>query len=165
VNVKEAIANRYSVRQYAASSIPPEHMETLFKALQLAPSANNGQNWEFVFVGDSDLKRRLIPACYHQRFVGECSYFIAGVANPALKWHMVDVTIALTNFTLQATELGYGTCWVGAFNESLVKDLLGVPKNMKVVVCMAFGMPRTRPLPMGRKAIEDFVYLDSYGHP
>jgi nitroreductase len=98
-------------------------------------------------------------------FVAECTYFIAGVADPALKWHQVDITIAFTNFTLQATELGYGTCWIGAFSETMVKELLGVPKERKVVVCMTFGMPKGKHFAKGRKAIEDFVYLNSYGHP
>ena len=51
MEVKEAIATRLSIHRYAQSAIPSEHLETLFRALQQAPSANNGQNWEFVFVG------------------------------------------------------------------------------------------------------------------
>jgi nitroreductase len=139
-------------------------MDTLFRALQLAPSASNRQNWEFIFVGDPDLKRDLIQACFHQTFVGGCTYFIAGVADPWLKWHQVDISIALTNFTLQATELGYGTCWIGAFDEARVKEILRVPENKKVVICMTFGMPRGKHVPKGRKAIEEFIYLNRYGH-
>jgi len=164
MHVKEAIASRLSIRQYAETSIPTEHMETLFRALQLAASASNRQNWEFVLVSDPDLKRRLVPACFGQEFVSECTYFIAGVADPALKWHQVDITIALTNFTLQAMELGYGTCWIGAFDETRVKELLGVPEGKKVVVCMTFGMPKGKHFPSGRKAVEEFVYLNDYGH-
>ncbi len=163
MEVKEAIARRLSIRSYAAINIPDEHMQTLFKALQLAASGSNRQNWEFVFVGDSDLKQDLISACANQKFVGECAYFIAAVVDPRLKWHMVDVTISLTNFTLQATELGYGTCWIGAFDENAVKLLLGVPDEKKVVVCMAFGKPAGRPVARGRKALKDFIYLDHYG--
>ena len=163
MHVKEAIAERRSIRQYAEPSIPKEHMGILFRALQLAPSASNLQNWEFILVSDPDLKKDLIAACYQQKFVGECAYFIAGVADPSYKWHMVDITIALTNFTLQAVELGYGTCWIGAFNEFLVKELLGVPEDKKVVICMTFGVPKMTPPARGRKAIEEFFYLDSYG--
>ena len=164
MEVKDAIAGRLSIRRYAESSIPSEHMEMLFRALQLAPSANNGQNWEFIFVGEREIKRRLVGACSNQSFVGNCTYFIAGVADPVQKWHMVDITIAITNFTLQAVDLGYGTCWIGAFNEFLVKELLGVPEEKKVVICMAFGVPKMTPPARGRKAIEEFLYLDSYGH-
>lgn len=165
MEVKEAIATRLSIRQYAETSIPPDHMEILLRALRLAPSASNGQNWEFVFVGDPDLKQRIVPICFHQGFVGECACFIAAVADPMLKWHQVDITIALTNFTLQATELGYGTCWIGAFDEARLKELLGVPTHKRVVVCMAFGLPKGRHLPKGRKPVEEFVYLNSYGNP
>ena len=163
MKVKEAIARRLSIRRYAETSIPAEHMQTLFEALQLAPSANNRQNWEFIFVGDADLKRRLISACCNQSFVADCTYFIAGVADPGLKWHMVDITIALTNFTLQAAELGYGTCWMGAFDEMKVKELLGIPDERKVVICMALGEPAGKHVPRSRKAVENFVYLNKYG--
>jgi nitroreductase len=60
--------------------------------------------------------------CVRQQQVN-ISYFIAGVADPAQKWHMVDITIELTNFTLQAAELGYGTCWIGAFDENRIKEI------------------------------------------
>ena len=162
MEVKEAIARRRSIRRFADSSIPSEHMETLFRALQQAPSANNGQNWEFVFVGDAEIKRRLVPACSSQSFVGNCTYFIAGVADPAQKWHMVDITIALTNFTLQAADLGYGTCWIGAFDENRVKEILGVPDERKVVICMTLGTPEGRHVAKGRKAFEKFIFLNHY---
>jgi nitroreductase len=165
VQVNEAIASRLSIRRYADISVPAEHMKILFKALQLAPSANNRQNWEFVLAGDPNLKRRLAAACFNQRFVSDCAYFIAAVADPELRWHMVDITIALTNFTLQATELGYGTCWIGAFEERTVKKLLNIPPGKKVVICMAFGKPAVNHIPRSRKAIADFIYADSYGSP
>jgi nitroreductase len=165
MQVNDAIANRLSVRRYAQTSIPPEHMRIMFQALQLAPSANNYQNWEFVFVGDTGLKQQLIKACSHQRFVRDCTYFIAGVADPGLKWHMVDITIALTNFTLQATALGYGTCWIGAFDEQRVKEILSIPGEKKAVICMTFGLPEGRHIPRRRKPLEDFIYENGYGRP
>ena len=165
MQVKDAIANRLSIRRYARQSIPSAHMRIMFHALQLAPSANNYQNWEFVFVSDGDLKRQLIKACSHQRFVKDCTYFIAGIVDPSLKWHMVDITIALTNFTLQATALGYGTCWIGAFDEHQIKNILNVPAEKKVVICMTFGVPEGRHIARARKPLEDFIYENDYGRP
>ncbi len=162
MKVQEAIQNRLSIRQYKEASIPTEHLEILFKALQLAPSANNYQNWEFVFARDPDIKQRLVPACLNQRFIRDCSYFIAAVADPAQKWHMVYVTIALTQFTLQAVELGYGTCWIGAFDETGIKRVLNIPADKKVVICMTFGMPRGRHIHRGRKDVDEFIYLNQF---
>ena len=77
----------------------------------------------------------------------------------------MDVAIALTSFTLQATELGYGTCWIGAFDERQVKALLGGPEGREVVVCLTFGLPTGRHLPKERNKIETFVHLNRYGSP
>lgn len=76
---------------------------------------------------------------------------------------MVDITIAFTNFTLQAADLGYGTCWIGAFEENRVKEILGVPNERKVVICMTFGVPEGRHVPRGRKSLDEFIYLNQYG--
>jgi nitroreductase len=78
---------------------------------------------------------------------------------------MVDITIALTQFTLQAVELGYGTCWIGAFDEAQVKSVLNVPEEKKVVICMTLGLPAGKHVPRGRKAIEEFIYQDQFGNP
>jgi len=163
MQIQEAIQKRLSIRRYADAAIPAEHLDILFKALQLAASGNNYQNWEFVFVKDPDVKQSLVPACNNQRFVRDCAYFIAGVADPTLKWHMVDITIALTQFALQAVELGYGTCWIGAFDEAGVKQVLTVPDDKKVVICMTLGLPTGKHVPRGRKALEEIVYLDKFG--
>ena len=52
--VQEAIRKRLSIRRYADTTIPAEHMDILFKALQLAASGNNLQNWEFVLADKPD---------------------------------------------------------------------------------------------------------------
>ena len=165
MQVQDAIRTRLSIRRYADTTIPDEDMKVLLKALQLSPSANNSQNWEFVFVHDPDLKHTLIQACSNQKFVRDCTDSIAAGADPGLKWHMVDITIALTNLTLQAVELGYGTCWIGAFDENQVKQILKVPHERKVVICMTLGKPEGKHVPKSRKIIDSFVYLDQFGHP
>jgi nitroreductase len=164
MQVQEAIKARLSIRRYEEKTIPDNDMAILLEALQLSPSANNAQNWEFVFVGDPDLKHKLIAACSSQRFVGDCTYLIAAVVDPRLKWHMVDITIALTNLTLQAVELGYGTCWIGAFDENQVKRILQVPAEKKILICMTLGIPAGKHVPRSRKPIDSFVYLNQFGH-
>ena len=102
------------------------------------------------------------PSRLSETFIKDCAYFIAGVADPKLKWHMVDITISFSHFTLQAVELGYGTCWIGAFDENQVKQVLKIPEDKKVVICMTFGMPKGKHVPRGRKAVEEFIYLNRY---
>ena len=165
MQVKEVIRSRLSIRRYADTVISGEDLQLFCQALQLAPSANNGQNWEFVFVDDPELKRKLATACFNQSFITNCTYFIAGIADPAPKWHMVDITIAMSQLSLQAVELGYGTCWIGAFDPNQVKSILQVEQRKKVVICMTLGLPSGRHIPRQRKTLDSFVYRNQYGNP
>jgi nitroreductase len=51
----------------------------------------------------------------------------------------IDVAIALDHISLAAVEYGLGTCWIGAFNEGKVKEILGIPEEVWVVELMPIG--------------------------
>jgi nitroreductase len=63
---------------------------------------------------------------------------------------------------LQAQELGLGTCWIGAFNESSVKEILDIPDDIRVVALTPLGYPMQDPIARPRKAIEQIVCFDKY---
>ena len=79
---------------------------------------------------------------------------------------MVDITIAFTNFTLRATELGYGTCWIGAFNNKGVKKVLRIPDEWNVVSLTPLGYPQAGDAsfvePSYRKPMEEIVSTDKF---
>ena len=58
----------------------------------------------------------------------------------------IDVAIALDHLMLAAAGEGLGTCWIGAFSESEVKRLVGVPRVAKVVAMTPLGYPATEGL-------------------
>ena len=53
----------------------------------------------------------------------------------------VDLSIALDHISLQAAYLGLGTCWIGAFYQDEIKNILAIPKGIRVVSLMALGFP------------------------
>ena len=48
---------------------------------------------------------------------------------------------------IAAWSLGVGSCWIGAFNEERVKQLLKIPEKWKVVALVTFGYPAEQPKP------------------
>jgi len=54
----------------------------------------------------------------------------------------IDVAIAIDHLTLCAAAEGLGTCWIGAFDEGKVKDILSIPKGIRVVELLPLGYPR-----------------------
>jgi len=74
----------------------------------------------------------------------------------------LDVAIALDHLTLAAVEEGLGTCWVAGFDERLVKELLSVPDDMRVLVVMPVGSPVSCPEAKPRKPLEEIICYDKY---
>ncbi|MEM2850009.1 MAG: nitroreductase family protein, partial [Candidatus Bathyarchaeia archaeon] len=126
----------------------------------------NRQPWRFVVVKDPDVKLKLAEACNNQAFIADAQVAIAAIGDPsASRWCAQDPMIAVEHIALEATELGYGTCWIGAFNEEAVKKVLNIPSELKVVCVIPIGVPDEEPSARPRKAIEEVFHLDKYGNP
>ena len=167
MDVSHAIATRRSIRNYKKDAeIPHEALLKILEAARLAPSAGNRQPWSFVVVKDAETKRKVAEACNRQSFVGDASVIIVVFGDPAVsRWYAQDPMIAVEHIALEAVELGYGTCWIGAFNEDELKKILGAPQNLRVVCAMPIGVPMDIPSPRGRKRISEVFSLNSYGNP
>jgi nitroreductase len=148
MNVIEAIKTRKSVRSYLDTPIEKEKMDTILDAARLAPSASNRQEWRFIIVSDPKMRSKLAEAANGQAFVGEAPAIIIACAETDNRvmscgqlCYPIDVAIALDHITLAAVELGLGTCWIGAFNEQKVKEILSIPNKIRVVEVMPIGYP------------------------
>ena len=99
------------------------------------------------------IRKRIAEAADGQTFVGEAPVIIVACAETDVHimrcgqlCYPIDVAIALDHISLAAIELGLGTCWIGAFDEHKVKEILGIPKEIRVVELMPLGYP-SDPLP------------------
>jgi nitroreductase len=167
--VLEAIKKRQSVRSYREKEIPEEVLQQILEAGRLAPSASNRQGWKFIVVKEESLRKKLVAACKNQKFVGEAPVVIAGCAtNPGHIMsngehsYAIDLAIALDHMSLEAASLGLGTCWIGAFYQDQVKEILGVPEDVRVVALMPLGYPKGLGSKTGRKPLSEIVCYDKY---
>ena len=148
MNVIDAIRTRKSVRKYSDKPVEKEKLTAVLEAGRLTPSASNRQEWRFLIVHDLATRKKLVEAANKQSFVGEAPAVIVACAETdghimmgGLPCFPIDVAIALDHITLAAVEVGLGTCWIGAFDEREVKEVLGIPKEIRVVALMPIGYP------------------------
>ena len=144
----EAIRKRKSVRKYLNKKVEEDKLFAVLEAGRLAPSASNRQEWRFIIVRDQVSKKKLAEAANNQSFIAEASIVIAACAETdehvmscGQACYPIDVAIALDHITLAAVELGLGTCWIGAFDEKKVKQILEIPSEVRVVALMPLGYP------------------------
>ena len=153
MNVIEAIKTRRSVRKYKPEPIPESDLKTILEAAQLAPSAGNKQPWKFVVVRDTETKKVLAERARKQLWIGDAGVVIAALAmdkkDPSIyeRWAERDVMTAVEHMVLTAWVLGYGTCWIGAFEQKDIKEVLDVPEAMTVINLLPIGVPDQKPEP------------------
>jgi nitroreductase len=168
--VLSEILNRYSVREYLDKEIENEKLKDILEAGRLAPSANNAQPWKFIVVKSHEKKQKIADHTTWGKFIPKAPVLIVACKTRD-NWMMggwfdsavLDIGIAVDHMTLQATHLGLGTCWIGDFNESLVKELLNIPKNIRVATLLTVGYPsRTVSPRKNRDSFSDIVSYEEY---
>ena len=70
--------------------------------------------------------------------------------------------VIMTYMILQACELGLGTCWIGAFKEDEVKEILVIPEHIRVVAMSPLGYPAHKSPPRQRKDLAEIVCFEEY---
>ncbi|MFH1448633.1 MAG: nitroreductase family protein [Candidatus Micrarchaeota archaeon] len=144
----ELVDKRKSVRGYSSKEVEEETLLYVLECARLAPSAENKQVARFVVVRGCELRERLVKACpFFNSFLSTAPIIIAACSAGASTKHneqdyyLVDVAIAMEHLMLGAAEKGLGSCWIAAFDESKVKGILGIPKEVRVVALTPLGYP------------------------
>jgi len=173
MDVFEAIAKRRSIRKYQDKDVDDKLIGVLLWAAAQAPSAGNLQDWRFIVVRDKKTKELLYNAALKQEHVKQAPVLIVVAADlevqslrygkrGELVYALEDCAAAIENILLAATALGLGTCWIGAFDEEDVKNILRLPDFLRPIAIITVGYPAEEP---EKKEVEysRFAFLEYYG--
>ncbi len=171
MDVFETMAARRSIRRFHSDPIPSALLERILEAARRAPSAGNRQAFEIVVVRDPRRRTALARACLEQWFIAEAPVVLVFVAAPARNrgrygrrgaelYAVQDATIACAYAHLAAAALGLGSCWIGAFDDSTVSELIGAEGDERPVAILPIGRPAEDPPPTPRRPMEDLVHSE-----
>lgn len=169
----KAIYGRSSIRSFRSNLVPEEDLMRILECAIQAPSAGNLQPWEFVVVKNGDTKGELADAAYGQDFISEAPIVIVVCANKRTSslrygnrgeslYCIQDTAAATYGLMLAAYALGYGTCWVGAFSEERVSQVLNLPEHVRPVAIVPIGVPAEEPFKPGRIPLSRKIHLEKY---
>ncbi|MDH5376323.1 MAG: nitroreductase family protein [Candidatus Bathyarchaeota archaeon] len=157
----DVIFRRRSIRRYRSEPIPDDVLRNILEAGRLAPSADNAQPWHFIVVTESKIKEKLSEGRWNY-FIKDSAATVVGCGYADNEWSTIDVAIALENMVIAAEAQGVGSCWIGDFEEEEVKELLGIPDNLKVVALVSFGYPAEKPSPLNKKSLKEIVHYNKF---
>lgn len=146
----EIFQKRKSTRSFAPKEIEKEKLEEILEAARSAPSAGNLKARQISAVTDKKTRERLAEAALGQSFVAEAPVVLVFSAIPSQSaqkygergkdlYSVQDATIAASFAWLQAVALGLSGCWVGAFDDEEVRNILGFDDEKKPITILPIG--------------------------
>jgi nitroreductase len=151
----EAIRTRRSVRKYQDQPVPEELVQKLLAAAMNAPSARNGQPWQFVVIDDGRMLADVAEINPNAQMARQAPLGIVICGDLSLEkspgYWMVDCSAAAENMLLAAHALGLGAVWTGVFpREERMKGLrrlVKLPENVIAHSLVIVGYPAEQPPP------------------
>ncbi len=165
----ELAKNRYSVRAYKSTPVEDDKLQKVLEAARLAPTACNLQPFQFIVIHtkgkEAELRRIYGASWFVQAPIVICACGIPSqswVRSDGKNYWEVDVTIAMDHLILAATDLGLGTCWIGAFNPDAANEVLKLPDNVEPIAFTPIGYPADQPGYKGRKSMDKLVRYEQW---
>ncbi|MFC1899618.1 nitroreductase family protein [Chloroflexota bacterium] len=162
-------AKRYSVRSYKSQPVENEKLHEILEITNLAPTAANRQPFRLIVITtkgkETDLERIYNAPWFVQPPLVICICSIPSegwVRRDGKAYCDVDTAIAMDHLTLIATDLGLGTCWIGAFDPTAARDILNLPEGVEPIAFTPLGYPDDQPREKKRKPINELVRYEHW---
>jgi len=157
----EIIRNRRSVRKYDPSPLTRQDIGPAALAALRSPACGKTPSWTISVFTEETLKervRRAVIAGLKAKMntwmnTPDIPAMVCITAAPDVAprkgdkpFYLLETAIAFENFVLAAHCCGFGTCWIGAFNEAPVINALELETGKRVVAVSPLGRPYGQPV-------------------
>ncbi|HHY47334.1 MAG TPA: nitroreductase family protein [Firmicutes bacterium] len=150
----DLIKSRRSIRSYTSEDVSQDAVRMMLEAAMAAPSANDARPWEFVVVRDAGLRKRLARVHPWADMAASAPVVIVVLGDESSNHWVEDTSAATENILLQAAACGLGAVWVGIYPttryEDAVREILGIPRNRRVLCIIPVGWPAEKKGPRSR---------------
>lgn len=152
MNFLELAKTRFSSRKYLNNPVEKEKLLIIMETARIAPSAANKQPWLFYIIQNEN-SRKLISETYHREWLKAAPVIIVACADHSKGWirsdhkdHCdIDLAIAIDHITLQAAELGLGSCWICNFDPKKCSKILNLPDYIEPIALIPVAYPADSP--------------------
>jgi len=160
----ELATKRYSVRYYKAEPVEDDKLQLVLQAARLAPMAANRQAFRLIVILTKNRESELLRI-YNKSWFVQAPVVICICAIPNEAWVRldgknysdVDAAIVMDHLVLAATDLGLGTCWIGAFDPVAAREVLGIPEQVDPIAFTPLGYPADQSSAKERRNLDDLV--------
>ncbi len=161
----ELLYKRRSVRAFTDRELTRDEVDKLLTAATRAPSACNMQSWHFYAVTDKAVKEKFSDFCAAWAATAPVIFVVctdgeaitARFGERARLFTYQDTALAAENLLLEAADMGFNGCFMGAFDANKCRALLNIPKEREIVAIIPVGEAKTEFPPRDRKPMGEVV--------
>ncbi len=175
MDLLEALQKRYSCRNYSSRNVPNNIIFKLIDYASLAPSAGNLQPWHVIIVKNKEKREALTIASLNQSFMKDAPVHLVICGNEEyvkkfykLKGELYciqDCAAFTENILLIAASFGLGSCWIGAFDNNMVKRELEIPEKIIPYAIITLGYSNEKnPNIKKRYDLQTFTFFEKYNN-
>jgi nitroreductase len=169
----QLLARRRMIRKFRPDPVSDELVRRIVRAAMRAPSAGHTQPWNYVVVRDAAMRRRLARAALSQMFVADAPVVVVPCADRSRSrgrygpregdhYALVDTAFSSLLLLLAVAEEGLGACFVGAFDEEQVSQVLDLPPLVRPLAVVPIGVPAERPRRLKLRALDDALHVERW---
>ena len=167
----EVIKKRQSIRHFKSKKPDWRDIVEAINSARQAPAAGNLHCIKFILVDDKKKINKLAEAS-QQDFVAEANYVIVVCSDLSQVVRSYDergevyarqqAGAAIENFLLKITDVGLSSCWVGAFVDEQVRNILAIPDNINVDAILPVGYSMDKSKQPRKPDFDKYVYFNKW---
>lgn len=165
------VAKRSSVRSFKKKKVSFKLvLEAIDAALQ-GPFAGNMNHMRYLVVENKEAIQKVAEAA-NQVWIAQAEVIVIACSNDqhleamygerGRVYSRQQAGAAIENFLLKITDMGLASCWVGAFADETVKQLLGIPSNLQIEAVLPIGYSNEKPAKKPKKSLESSLFWEKW---
>jgi len=170
--IYESIANRRTIRKFKQQPVSKEILRKCVDAARLSPAGANLQPLKYIVVDDKKLLPKVfstlswarnIPGYKHALDEVPTAYIVILLDTKIREQVGHDAGIAAMSISMVAHEEGLGSCMLGSVDRPKLKDILGVPDHLQIILVVALGYPLEKSKAVEMKGNDTKYWFDKEG--
>ncbi len=163
----EVVEKRRSVRSFKDKKVKWDDVLEAIDAANKAPFAGNVDHLKFVIIEDATMIGKIANFC-QQEWVADVGIVVVVCSDNRRLISLYDergkiysrqeAGAAIQNLLLKLTDLGLSGCWIGAYADELLEQLLGVPNHIRIEAVIPIGYEKLKTKAPRKTALQNIIY-------
>ncbi|MBO5976140.1 MAG: nitroreductase family protein [Oscillospiraceae bacterium] len=174
MNFTEIAENRQSCRAYDSSkAVEKEKLDRILASARLSPSACNGQPYHICVCKGETAKKvaKATQGMGMNKFAVDAPVMIVISEKPYVKsaalgaklknndYRSIDIGILSAYITAEATAQGLGTCILGWFEDSKIREICGLDGAVRLVITLGYAKADDKLRAKKRKDLSELIQI------